>query len=210
VFATYQIEDGSWRCVTIPVYAYKPQELAGEAPWAFALAANPVPTPCAPRTGAPRIDPDEGSDLKPNGTVGNTLGSDFFPGFFAAWAASDSNALAQYAVPGFTTIGLGGAYSSVPPPTIANVELPTEDEGPFEGELYEARVTVTWTLAGSTSQVNADYIVPVTLTGDRWYVAGEPIPTTQSSDVGGASQATVPEPGGGITPGPSTASNVAA
>lgn len=182
----YRLDDNSRRCVSVPVYAYKPEGLTGEnVQWAFGLSSNPIPRPCAPRTGA--MEPPEAEEaedtLTDNDELARELSSSFFPGFFSAWAASDSNSLRQYSASGVTTIGLGGAMSSTPPPTIGDTVIKTPRNGePRAGTVYTASVPVTWTVAGSSAQITASYDVPMKLVGDRWYVAGEPTPSTSSPD----------------------------
>lgn len=182
----YRLDDDSRRCVSVPVYAYKPEGLTGEnVQWAFGLSSNPIPRPCAPRTGAmenPDIEESE-ETLTDNDELARELSSSFFPGFFSAWAASDANSLRQYSASGVTTIGLGGAMSSTPPPSVGDTVIMTPRNGePQAGTVYTAFVPVTWTVAGSSAQITASYDVPMKLVGDRWYVAGEPTPSTSSPD----------------------------
>lgn len=201
VDAAYQIGDGTWRCVTIPVFAYKPDQTDANSPWAFALSSNPTPSGCAPRTGAPQND-GKGRDkgLREDSELGDDLGMTFFPGFFGAWAASDQNILAQYTAPGVRTLGLGGAMSSVPAPTIKEAVVYVPDSGPLENVPYQAVVPVTWTLSGSTSEVTSVYTVPIRRNADRWYVTGEPQATTFDPDLAGGSTASVPNPGDEAVP----------
>lgn len=203
VDAVYQIGDGSWRCVTIPVYAYKPDSFDTNAKWAFALAGNPTPTACAPRTGAPSVDDDVyagDGNRKDDSELGKTLQTDFFPGFFSAWAASDPDALQQYTASGVKTTGLGGAMSSNPQPEIGEVHIWTDEEIK-DGTVYNAIVPVTWTVVGSNSRISAEYLVQVKREGERWFVTGEPQAAQQSTDVQGGSPQNVPEPDDDVTPG---------
>lgn len=214
----YRLDDGSRRCVSVPVYAYLPEGLTGEnVQYAFGLSSNPIPRPCAPRTGAmedPAVEEAE-ETLAPNDELARELTSSFFPGFFSAWAASDANSLRQYSASGVTTIGLGGAMSSTPPPSIQDVVIRTPRNGePEEGSVYVATVPVTWTVAGSSAQITASYDVPMKMVGDRWYVAGEPTPSTSSPDAQSGSPADKVDPEAGTesdeqaeepTPGPSDA-----
>lgn len=204
VDAVYQIGDGSWRCVTIPVYAYKPDSFDTNAKWAFALAGNPTPTACTPRTGAPNVDDDVyagGDGRKLDNDLGSSLQSSFFPGFFSAWAASDPDALQQYTASGVKTTGLGGAMASNPQPEIGEVRIWTDDGGVKDGTVYNAIVPVTWTVTGTNSRVSAEYLVQVKKQGERWFVAGEPQAAQQSTDVQGGSPETVPQPDDKITEG---------
>lgn len=192
----YRLDDDSRRCVSVPVYAYQPEGLTGEgSQWAFGLSSNPIPRPCAPRTGAMEDvdDPEEQEDeenLTADDELARELNASFFPGFFSAWAASDADSLRQYSASGVTTIGLGGAMSSTPPPSIGDVSIMTPQDGePSEGTVYTATVPVTWTVSGSTAQVTATYDVPMRQSGDRWYVAGEPSPSAATSSAGSGSPA---------------------
>lgn len=187
VDASYQIQDGTWRCVSLPVYAYHPESFTQEDSYAFALSANPVPVACAPRTGAPAIPattaPD-GSSFEDASTEAQDLASTFMPGFFAAWSASDQATLRQYAISDAQLIGLGGAFESTPAPTIESVALPVASNASVEsGQSYVATVTVTWTVAGSTAQLTASYDVDLAREGSQWFVKGEPTPVMQDSRV---------------------------
>jgi hypothetical protein len=197
VKGSYQVQDGSWHCVSLPIYAYQPKEFAGEAPWAFALSNNPTPVGCPPRTGAPDTATDDiPGGMMANEELGQTLAAGFLPGFFAAWGASDTDALAQYTAPGVTTMGLGGAVQTVPPPTVRDTYLVVPESGPVDGRPYQASTQVTWTTAGSTAQITAVYLVDLRKQGDRWYVVSEPVPAPQSVSAGGM-PGTVPQPGEG-------------
>lgn len=196
VQAVYQIQDGSWRCVTVPVYGYQP-EAYGTDTWAFALAGNPTPTPCAPRTGAPSITPKtnplQAGGRQPDTALGADLSRTFFPGFFSAYAASDTTSLNQYTVSGVSVVGLGGAMASTPQPVVSDAVLYVDDEdGVVDGKTYYASVGVTWTIMGSTSTASAEYVVPMVRDGDRWRVAGEPVPATQSSEIQNGQPETIP------------------
>ena len=124
VSGSYQIQDGSWRCVAIPVFAYHSPGTTGASQWAFALSGNPSPVPCLPRTGADTVENYTlGSNLEEDDTVNRALQDNFFPGFMSAWGASDTDGMNQYAVPGLTLTGLGGSVASSPRPSIGDVHL---------------------------------------------------------------------------------------
>lgn len=212
VQAVYQVSDGSWRCASLPVYAYKPSSFKRDGSWAFSLSGNPTPTGCSPRTGAPN-EPKKPSDkgMVDDADEGGKLAATFFPGFFAAWAASDQNTLAQYTAQGVRTMGLGGSMSSVPAPTIGDttIKVPAQG-GPKDNTVYSATVPVTWTVSGSTSQVTSVYTVRIRKNGDRWYVVDEPVATTQAPEAQGGGPAMVPNPADGARqtyPTPSSTSS---
>jgi hypothetical protein len=197
----FQIQDGTWRCVALPIFAYKPKDFGDQAPWAFALAANPAPTACSPRTGAPSL-PGGGGRNDNDGA--NDLRNNFLPGFFAAWAASDQAALRQYTVSGLRTMGLGGAYLSSPLPQVGDVKLRVPAEGSQE---RLALVPVTWTVPGSQATLTAIYEVPLVKRGAQWFVTGEPTPAVQDSGVNSGRPGNTPidpqgEGGSGAYPNP--------
>lgn len=205
VDAVYQIGDGSWRCVTIPVYAYKPDSFDTNAKWAFSLAGNPTPSGCSPRTGAPTVDEEVysgGKDRTEDTELGRTLQSSFFPGFFSAWAGSDPDALQQYTASGVKTTGLGGAMASNPQPEIGEVRVWTGKDGAVkDGTVYNAIVPVTWTITGSNSRISAEYLVQLKKDGERWFVAGEPQAAQQATDVQGGNPQNIPQPDDDVTEG---------
>lgn len=192
VDATYQTDAGTWRCVTLSVFAYKPAGFSDAAPSAFALAANPTPVACAPRTGAPALPEVKDPTIGQNDTTSaEKLTSDFFPGFFAAWAASDRATLGQYVSTDATLIGLGGAFESSPLPIISNVTLPTPmtiDGQSRAGDTtarWNATVSVTWTIPGTQTQINANYKVELRRDASQWFVTKEPEPLVQQAGLSG-------------------------
>lgn len=202
VSGTYQIQDGTWRCVTIPVYAYHATGTTGASQWAFTLSANPAPTPCAPRTGAASVENyNLGKKYTEDQAANQVLQDSFFPGFMSAWGASNVDGLNQYTVPGVTLTGLGGAVESTPQPAISDVHLLIEGETPQQDTVYNAVVTVGWTVAGSDSGMSATYVVPMKKTGDRWYAAGEPQTVSQAAMSQGGAPGAINQPGADATPG---------
>lgn len=192
VTATYQIQDGTWRCVTVPVFAYKPKDFGTKTSWAFSLAGNPVPTPCLARTGTPEIDAVQGDQAQVEGAA--DLKVAFLPGFFAAWAASDQAALRQYMVSGVRTVGLGGALLSSPPPQVKEVALFAYSRGETD---YLAYVAVVWGVPGSAATLTAIYELPLHKNGAQWSVTGEPTAATQDPWISGDGPAAV-----GVVPSP--------
>lgn len=171
--ATYQIEDGTWRCVKVPVYAYKPTDKR-EGPtdsWSFSVSANPAPVSCPLSVGVPDFEANEFDNT--DSEAADTLREQFFPGFFSAWATSNADTLRQYMAPNVKTFGLGGAYKDKP--DISEVQLPigSEEEKAQPDKLYNAYVTVKF-VDQNDSEVAATYKVPVSYTGTRWQVMGEP------------------------------------
>lgn len=184
--AMYQIQDGTWRCVQVSVFAFKPQSKA-EGPvdqWGFAVTSNPTPMPCALRVSVPNFAKNtfENTDNK----AAQTLQTNFFPGFFAAWVTSDADALSQYMAPNVKTFGLGGAYEGNPEITSVILPIGANEESAAPQSIYSAYVTVVLTDAQG-AKISVTYKVPVALTGGaQWQVAGEPEALVQGLQVGGA------------------------
>lgn len=191
--ATYKTDAGTWRCLTLSVFTYKPEGLSAESKNAFALTANPTPVACPPRTGAPALEdtplPGYGDDDQANAEI---LTSQFFPGFFAAWAASDSATLGQYTTTDTRLIGLGGAFESSPNPIIDSVALPQPinvDGTPRTDDtsaVWIATVGVTWTIPDTGTQITSSYEVELRKNGNQWQVTKEPEPITQQKGLSGA------------------------
>lgn len=182
VTGAYMVQDGSWRCASLKVYATKPTSFSSTAMFAFALAGNPTPVACSPTTGAPPLQKESTRTDKEAQTE---LQNKFFPGFFAAWASSDQATLGQYLDDGVKTVGLGGAYRSDPAPVIESVSVPVEGEAKTVGDTTTATVTVIWTALNSSANNTASYNVPLHRKGGQWFVSGEPAPSAQDPNVQG-------------------------
>lgn len=201
IFASYMVGDGTWRCVTLKVFATKPKSFSTTALYAFSLAGNPTPTSCTPTTGAPQLPaPSNRTDQ----AAARDLQNNFYPGFFAAWASSDQATLGQFLDDGVRTVGLGGAFRSDPKPQITAVSVPIEGQGNTAGDTTTASVTVVWTLPDGNSQTTATYNVPMHRKGGQWFVAGEPAASAQDPSVSGnaaANNGAQAENNGGSTNG---------
>lgn len=170
---SYQIQDGTWRCAKVPVFAYKPTD-SKQGPvnqWGFAVTANPTPMPCALRVSVPDFAGNKFPDQDQN--AAETLRTSFFPGFFTAWIASDADTLRQFMAPDVKTFGLGGAYQSNA--SVDKVVLPigAGEKAAAPNTVYTAYVSVILT-DFTGSQLKATYKVPVASTGSQWQVMGEP------------------------------------
>ncbi|NKS74829.1 hypothetical protein GS531_25025 [Rhodococcus hoagii] len=93
VHASVQVDDGSWRCIAIPMYAQRPDD--GGRP-AFGLAALPVYEPCAGVT----IPPRNPNQPKRDDTLAKEFTTTLLPSFMGAWIAGDSTSLTRYVLPG--------------------------------------------------------------------------------------------------------------
>lgn len=169
----YQVQDGTWRCTEVPVFAYKPDD-SSQGPvdqWGFAVTANPTPVPCALRVSVPQLEANDFE--KTDQAAAETLRSSFFPGFFSAWVSSDPDTLRQYMAPDVKTFGLGGIYAANP--EINNVVLPigAEEDKASPNNVYTAYVSLTVTDRNG-SALDVTYKVPVASNGSQWQVMGEP------------------------------------
>lgn len=211
ITAAYQIQDGSWACIALPIYSYTPDGGSSQQA-AFALAGDPTPVGCQPRTGTPVSSGDGAPAGTSWATQSDTELTSFFAGFFGAWAGSDTATLAQYTAPGVTVLGLGGSMQATPPPTVADVQLALANGAQVTtGTTYQARMRVTFTVANSTSQISATYQVPVRRDGDRWRITGDPQAVAQSTSGSGQGQpAQIPDPVNGARPTSTLTSGVTA
>lgn len=186
---TYQIQDGTFRCAKIPVFAYKPGD-SSQAPadqWGFAVTANPTPVPCALKISVPQFE--ENKFAATDSAAAQVLQESFFPGFFTAWVTSDEDTLRQYMKPNTVTFGLGGAYTSKVTVNSVTLPLPAGSSKVEPNTEYTAYVNVTFQSV-SGGGVTVTYKVPVLSNGTQWQVAGEPSEVVQELTVGGSTSTT--------------------
>ncbi|MCX4763803.1 conjugal transfer protein [Streptomyces sp. NBC_01275] len=173
VRATVQVQDGSWRCVAVPVYT-----VVRGGSTAFGLTAAPVYVPCAGLTSPPQ---DTASNQVSNDSaLSETLKTDLLPPFLAAWAQSDTVNLDRYLLPGTVSFGLGGAYMGSGEggrPTVDSVYVPSANAG---SGVSAGRRTVTFTTTllstdGKAEQTSMYRVVIVKKNG-QWYFASDPTP----------------------------------
>lgn len=179
VRATVQVQDGSWRCVSVPVFTTKRGGVT-----AFGLTAAPVYTSCAGLTSPPASDDQS---LSNDASLANMFKSDLLPGFMAAWVQSDTDNLRRYMLPGAKSFGLGGAYSGKGGgnrPEIGDVSVPKAEDGQ---DTSRRIVTFTATMTGSDGKAEQEstYQVPVRKQNGQWYFASDPVPAVRSHQVGG-------------------------
>ncbi|WP_159039711.1 conjugal transfer protein [Streptomyces sp. TP-A0356] len=177
VRATVQVQDGSWRCVAVPVYTVR---RGGST--AFGLTAAPVYVPCAGLTTPPRADAQNKSN---DSELAQTFKSDLLPPFLAAWAQSDTDNLNRFLLPGTVSFGLGGAYTGAGDggrPRVDSVYVPQVAKG--EDPTHRT-VTFTTTLLSTDGKAaqTSTYRVAVVKKNGQWYFASDPTPAVGS--VGG-------------------------
>ncbi|NKS56334.1 hypothetical protein GS504_01730 [Rhodococcus hoagii] len=182
VHASVQVDDGSWRCIAIPMYAQRPDD--GGRP-AFGLAALPVYEPCAGVT----IPPRNPNQPKRDDTLAKEFTTTLLPSFMGAWIAGDSTSLTRYVLPGQKLYGLGGAFTGAgegQKPAISDVVVPAADDLPDP-----ARRTISFTASllglDGRAQQRATYDVDVVQDNGQWFIASDPRPATTYSLVGGSS-----------------------
>ncbi|MFE9098025.1 conjugal transfer protein [Streptomyces sp. NPDC007264] len=175
VRATVQVQDGSWRCVAVPVYTV---ERGGST--AFGLTSAPVYVPCAGLTTPPRGSSESTSN---DTDLAGTFKDDLLPPFLAAWAQSDTDNLNRYLLPGTVSFGLGGAYTGSDDggrPKVDNVYIPQVGKG---GDAAHRTVTFTTTLLSTDGKAaqTSTYQVAVVQKNGQWYFASDPTPAVGSA-----------------------------
>ncbi|WP_189135102.1 conjugal transfer protein [Wenjunlia tyrosinilytica] len=180
VSATVQVQDGSWRCLAVPLYMVK----RGRST-AFGLTSAPVYQPCQGLTSPPQGN----RNSAPNDTgLASTFKSELLPPFMAAWAQGDSENLARYLLPGVKSFGLGGAYTGSDDggrPQIGDVYVPSAKAG----DPDHRTVTFTVSLLGLDGKAvqQSTYQVEVQRRNGQWYFAGDPAAAVDQQGVGGDS-----------------------
>ncbi|MFH8802184.1 conjugal transfer protein [Streptomyces sp. NPDC017936] len=177
VRGTVQVQDGSWRCVAVPVYTVR---RGGST--AFGLTAAPVYVPCAGLTSPPK---DAGDQASNDSALATTLKTELLPPFLAAWAQSDTVNLDRYLLPGAVSFGLGGAYTGAGEggrPTVETVYVPVAGKGQNADRRTVTFTTTLLSVDGKASQTSM-YRVEIVKRNNQWYFASDPAPTVGS--VGG-------------------------
>lgn len=177
VRATVQVQDGSWRCVAVPVFTVR---RGGST--AFGLTAAPVYVPCGGLTTPPRGNTQGTSN---DSELAALFKDDLLPPFLAAWAQSDSDNLNRYLLPGTVSFGLAGAYTGGGEggrPKVDSVYIPQVEKGV---DATRRTVTFTTTLVSTDGKgaQTSTYRIAVVKKNGQWYFASDPTPATGS--VGG-------------------------
>ncbi|MFD7707295.1 conjugal transfer protein [Streptomyces sp. NPDC059786] len=177
VRGTVQVDDGSWRCVAVPLFT---TERGGAT--AFGLSATPVYVPCAGLTSPPK---DTQSEQQNDTDLARELTNELLPPFLAAWAQSDTVNLERYLLPGSQSFGLGGAYTGAEDggrPTVDDVYVPVAGKGANADRRTVTFSTTLVTADGKAAQTST-YRVDIAKRNGQWYFAGDPSPAVGS--VGG-------------------------
>lgn len=148
-----QVSGGAWVYLSIPVYANERGALVISGPPAF---VSPPARAVAPGASAPAADDD---------TLVQTLTTDVLPGYFKAWAASNTVDLARYITPDATAAASSGLTGAVTLAQIGEVRMPRDG-----GDTRTGQVSVTWTAKGAGSFVQAYELTVVKDGSGRWSV----------------------------------------
>jgi hypothetical protein len=160
-------EDGSLTTLTVPVYV---KDLAtGEG---LRVAGDVGQMPLPARADVPEISKDEAVD----DALAAQLQEKVLPGYFEAWGASDSTAMARFAAPGATEVATAGLAGRLTEPTVDDVValVPKNLQGADSytygnDQAVQLRVSVTWAGAkGST--VRRAYRMTVVNTAQGWFI----------------------------------------
>ncbi|OIV37997.1 hypothetical protein BIV57_08145 [Mangrovactinospora gilvigrisea] len=179
VRSTVQVQDGSWRCVAVPVYA-----VVKGATTAFGLSSEPVYVPCSGLT-SPPAQADTSANADTN--LAQTLHSQLLPPFMAAWAQSDRQALARYMLPGTKSLGLGGAFTGSGDggrPQIGDVFVPQATKGALV-DRRTAVFSVTFLGLDGKSTQTSMYQVSIQSQNGQWFFTSDPTPALSHTGLGG-------------------------
>lgn len=141
---------GEWMRLAVPVYA------DGDA---MVISGQPALLPAPPRAQLPAPE-DSAVDEAVAGELRSQL-----PGFFRAYAGSDTESLARYLAPGVSMTGFAGAV------TFQSLDDVTVPAG--KGTTRSATAAVTWALpegGGAGGELQQTYRLTVTKQDGRWYV----------------------------------------
>lgn len=160
-------DDGSLTTLTVPVYV---KDLAtGEG---MRVAGNVGQMPLPARADVPEIEQDEVVD----DDLAAQLQEKVLPGYFEAWGASDSTAMARFAASGATQVATAGLAGRLTDPTIDDVValVPESFQGADSytygnGQAVQLRVSVTWGDPKGTA-VSRAYRMTVVNTAQGWFI----------------------------------------
>ncbi|MEU9365473.1 conjugal transfer protein [Streptomyces avermitilis] len=161
-------DDGELTTLTVPVYV---KDLpTGEG---MRIAGDVGEMPMPARADAPEVDQDK--DVVDDG-LSQQLQEKVFPGYFEAWAASDSTAMARFTAPGATVTATSGLAGRLAEPKIedvvALVPASVQDTKPYayrSGQSVQVRVVVDWG-DPKAETVRRAYRMTVVNTAQGWFI----------------------------------------
>ncbi|MFG2330107.1 hypothetical protein ACGFMM_10815 [Streptomyces sp. NPDC048604] len=172
VRGTVQIQDGSWRCVAVPMYTVN---RGGST--AFGLTSSPVYVPCGGLTSPPQDKTAGGASN--DSALSATLKAELLPPFLAAWAQSDTVNLDRYLLPGSVSFGLGGAYTGTGDggrPTVESVYVPVPAKSGKDADRRTVTFTTTLLSVDGKAEQKSTYRVLIVKRNGQWYFGADPTP----------------------------------
>ncbi|MER6158753.1 conjugal transfer protein [Streptomyces sp. NPDC001868] len=161
-------EGGKLTTLTVPVYV---KDLAtGEG---MRVAGDVGQMPLPPRADVPPVDQD--AEVVDD-TLSDQLREQVLPGYFEAWGASDTTAMARFTTSDATQAATTGLSGELSDPTVSEVDalVPPKVQGtdPYtyaDGQAVQLRVVVAWTDPAGGA-VNRSYRMTVVSTAQGWFI----------------------------------------
>ncbi|WP_107085207.1 conjugal transfer protein [Streptomyces maremycinicus] len=161
-------DDGTLTTLTVPVYV---QNLKTGEGMRVSGDVGQMPLPAA--ADVPEVD--QGDEVVDD-TLSTQLQKEVLPGYFEAWGASDSTAMARFLTPDATltaTTGLAGRLTGPQVGTVvALVPVSAQDTKPYAydaGQAVQVRVAVDWTDAKGVT-VRRAYRMTMVNTAQGWFI----------------------------------------
>jgi hypothetical protein len=161
-------EGGKLTTLTVPVYV---KDLStGEG---MRVAGDVGQMPLPPRADVPPVDQD--AEVVDD-TLSDQLREQVLPGYFEAWGASDTTAMARFTTSDATQAATTGLSGELSDPTVSEVDalVPSNVQGtdPYtyaNGQAVQLRVVVAWTDPAGGA-VNRSYRMTVVSTAQGWFI----------------------------------------
>lgn len=161
-------EGGKLTTLTVPVYV---KDLAtGEG---MRVAGDVGQMPLPPRADVPPVDQD--AEVVDD-TLSDQLREQVLPGYFEAWGASDTTAMARFTTSDASQAATTGLSGELTDPTVSEVDalVPSNVQGtdPYtygNGQAVQLRVVVAWT-GPAGGAVNRSYRMTVVSTAQGWFI----------------------------------------
>lgn len=161
-------DDGTLTTLTVPVYV---QNLKTGEGMRVSGDVGQMPLPAA--ADVPEVD--QGDEVVDD-TLSTQLQKEVLPGYFQAWGASDTTAMARFLTPDATltaTTGLAGRLTGPQIGTVvALVPASAQDTKPYAydaGQAVQVRVAVDWTDAKGVA-VRRAYRMTMVNTAQGWFI----------------------------------------
>ncbi|MFF5358314.1 conjugal transfer protein [Streptomyces scabiei] len=154
--------------LTVPVYV---KDLStGEG---MRIAGDVGQMPLPPRADVPPVDQD--AEVVDD-TLSDQLREQVLPGYFEAWGASDTTAMARFTTSDATQAATTGLSGELSDPTVSEVDAlvpkSVQDTDPYtyaDGQAVQLRVIVSWTDPAGGA-VNRSYRMTVVNTAQGWFI----------------------------------------